>query len=449
MARFADSQWVSRYESTAGHFEHLTARDLQMLCDVVCCYEWFYDHGSSVVHRDSTIAFLSRKHEAKSEPEIGRDLAGYLCVTKERGSDKRRMSAKSKNPTKAAFERFSRMLLKPLNFRGVGVRQTFVVGVDFLREVLQNLSSTRERWWIEKESATNLIVGHDRPDDEERPQLSPTLISVAKVDADTVCLFTSQKIVKPGIYRYKGRTIRDEALDLEWSWERLKRELLKRDRRERFQRAQQRLIQRIGTRSLPNWRDCFLRDSERRALKTDAKMLQRLLASDEVHYAPDRLLVNEWKWIGDVSALVVHFRELLQAGCKAGTLAQTLGYFQSYRSARMERHQYRFPTRPKLRKLAKDLRESANEISDLQFWYDPPTAVLDEQMVAKMRRAHDEIRVDSTPPWRSETDVFDDLAGNTRSHFLAYNLDEPTECEYDGGLPRQTPGVVSNKYPTL
>jgi hypothetical protein len=30
---------VSRDESTARHFEHLTARDLQVRCDVVCYYE--------------------------------------------------------------------------------------------------------------------------------------------------------------------------------------------------------------------------------------------------------------------------------------------------------------------------------------------------------------------------------------------------------------------------
>lgn len=306
------------------------------------------------------------------------------------------------------------MLLEPLNFRDIGVRQTFVVGVDFLREVLQNLSSGKERWWIEKESATSVIFGHDRPEDEETPQLSPTLISIAKVDEDTICLFTSQKIVKPGIYRYKRRKIRDEALDLDRSWEPLKRALLKQDRRERLQRAQERLHQRLKSGSLPTWEDCLLRDNETRRRKIDAKMLQRLMTSDEIDYSPDRVLANEEKRIADVREFTIHFQELLQKGCKAGTLAQTLGYFESYLTARNEhqRDEHRFPSRPKVRKLASTLRDSAVEIEDLQFWYDPVSAVLNEDKVSEMEKARDEIHIDPIPPWWRQTDVLESLSAH-------------------------------------
>jgi len=37
----ADSKRVCRNEPSASHFEHLTTRDLQMRCDIVCCYVWF------------------------------------------------------------------------------------------------------------------------------------------------------------------------------------------------------------------------------------------------------------------------------------------------------------------------------------------------------------------------------------------------------------------------
>ena len=84
--------------------------------------------------------------------------------------------------------------------------QTFVVGVDSLREILQQLSSEKDKWWVKKETANSLILGHIGPQNADTPQVAPFLVCLAKVDKDTACLFTAQKVVQPGRYFAQWKT---------------------------------------------------------------------------------------------------------------------------------------------------------------------------------------------------------------------------------------------------
>lgn len=339
------------------------------------------------------------------------------------------MPAKSKGRNDRLLKRLVESIFEKPNWRDLGITQTFVVGVDSLREILQQLSSEKDKWWVKKETANSLILGHIGPQNADTPQVAPFLVCLAKVDKDTACLFTAQKVVQPGRYLRNGKRVRDWDEDNERFWVPLNREISRRYRRKQFERGQKHSMQRIKRGPIPTWEDCLTRDNERRGEKTDAQMLQRLLASDSIDYPPDRVLANESKWIGDVREFTARFRELLQAGCKAGTLAQTLGYFESYRSARRERHQFRFPSRPKLRKLAENLKSAASEIGDLQFWYDPPSAVLTKDRVSEMRKARDEIHIDPLPPWWSETDVFENLHHNMEVYASILELWQPPRSD--------------------
>ena len=393
-------------------------------------------YGSVVIappcSSNSTIAFLRRKHEAKSRPEIGRNLAGYLRVTDVGDFDGYRMPSGSNRSKRTMKAPDCQRLFPALSFRELGIVESFVVGADSLKELLQQMSTDKEKWWIKKETATSLILGHHDHQIAELTQVAPFLVRVAKADKDIVCLYCAQEVVQPGQYLCNGRKVRDAGEDFDRFWKPLNRAISLRYRLERSKRAQKQTLSKVSRGEFPpTWDDCLLQDEKLRSQKTDAQMLRQLLSSDNVDYAPDRVLANEGKRITSVSDFVAHFRELLQKGCKAGTLAQTLGYFQSYLTARDEhdRHHFRFPSRPNLRKLANTLRESASEIGNLQFWYDPTSAVISRDIVFRMRKAEEQMKGEPMPAWWEETEAFDALQGHLEVYASILEMWEPPRSD--------------------
>lgn len=238
-------------------------------------------YGSVVIappcSSNSTIAF--RAPEARGEVKAGNgEGLGWLLVHYEtRDSDSYRMPAKSNKPrriTKASdFER----LFPPLNFRELGIVQSFVVGVDSLKEILQQMSTDKEKWWIKKETATSLILGHHDHQDAESTQVAPFLVRLAKADQDIVSLYCAQAVVQPGRYLRNGRRVPDAGEDFDRFWKPLNRAISLHYRLKRSKRARKQTLNKISRGEFPpTWDDCLLQDKNLRAQKTDAQMLRRL-----------------------------------------------------------------------------------------------------------------------------------------------------------------------------
>lgn len=121
-------------------------------------------------------------------------------------------------------------------------------------------------------------------------------------------------------------------------------------------------------------------DARERRTRIQAHMINLLLTGDEINANPAQLLRNEDGFIHSVVQFTRAFRSLSAKGCRAHALAQTLCYFQRYRSAsstQRGRNGARFPSRGRLRRLASMLWNVSEEVTKFERQYLPSMSVLE------------------------------------------------------------------------
>lgn len=113
------------------------------------------------------------------------------------------------------------------------IDQTFVVSVKALREILTEITTDKERWWIEDEKEKGVVIGYNGTGDEvnnvlfEFPKIAQ--IPFPDGDGEIICLYpVSREAVQRGLYWQDDRLLADEVRDWESFWQPLVKRIAER-----------------------------------------------------------------------------------------------------------------------------------------------------------------------------------------------------------------------------
>jgi hypothetical protein len=116
----------------------------------------------------------------------------------------------------------------------LAVDRTYVVSVKALREILKEISTKDEHWWIENDHDYGTVVGYRCGSNELNNILFefPKIASVPLFpdgDGEIICLYpVSRDVVQRGLYWEKNCLLNDEVKDWESFWPPIQRMLAKR-----------------------------------------------------------------------------------------------------------------------------------------------------------------------------------------------------------------------------
>lgn len=102
-----------------------------------------------------------------------------------------------------------------------------MVSVKAIREILKEISSERERWWVEEEDSASVTLGYNKLPEADLG-LNNILFRFPKVaniplfpdgDGEIICLYPiSRDAVQRGLYWENDRLLADEFRDWETFW---------------------------------------------------------------------------------------------------------------------------------------------------------------------------------------------------------------------------------------
>jgi len=104
------------------------------------------------------------------------------------------------------------------------VDRTFVVSVKALRGILKEISTAKERWWVEEDKPHSIVIGYNTGT-EELNNIQFEFLKIADVplfpdgDGQIVCLYpVSRGSIQRGLYWQANRLVFDEVKDWEAFW---------------------------------------------------------------------------------------------------------------------------------------------------------------------------------------------------------------------------------------
>lgn len=351
------------------------------------------------------------------------------------------MADKKDTPKKPRAQHFVDLVMRGGDIE-IDIDEAFVVSVKFLPKVLKTISSGENKWWIEKELADSVVLGHSGTDDAEMPQVAPLLIRYPKTSAGMVCLhWTAWKTLQAGQYRYDGRTVDDPA-EIDRFFRPLENWLAKYYLRQQEKARLNSLVYReLKLRERPvTLEDCIRSDDRHLSNTTQKIMMMEFLSMDAAFYEPHEILSNEDGFITDGRLFAKAFRDLTQQGCNPQALAASIGNFKSYQAARGTkegREWSRFPNQNKLITLSDKLSKLASEVSLLESRYHISTAVIDFDKYSEMvRNEAQKAGRKATEVWSLETnDVwslgkqFEDMASSMNFYAKVLKLWTPPRSD--------------------
>ena len=263
----------------------------------------------------------------------------------------------------------------------IGIDKAFVVSVNLLKKALRVISSEKNRkWWVAKERDKSVLVSYRGPDEGGTSNGTAASVSFLKFSDGGVCLYIPW-----------GQKIDCKAEHFEEFWRPLQEQLAFEYARQQTKLNNQLLVHQVVERKQPlaTLDDCIRFDDQRLTNEIQKVMMAEFLARDSAYYTPHKVLTNEDGAIKDGRLFTEAFRELIQKGCNPRALAESVGNFLSYESARGTREGRdlsRFPSGDELVKLSDKLLELAGEVWQLEFNYHISMALVDFDRLSKMRR---------------------------------------------------------------
>lgn len=115
------------------------------------------------------------------------------------------------------------------------VDQALVASVKAIREAMDTISTPNNRWWIEEETPSSVIMGYNPTPSSRVPDINNVLFEFPKIaklelfpegGGEMVCLYPfSRKEIQKGLHWSGGRLLHDDFKDWERFWKPLEKAL--------------------------------------------------------------------------------------------------------------------------------------------------------------------------------------------------------------------------------